>query len=65
MIPSLEGWTTKADEEPSPHEKRVTLLDTNPVLRCLIIFKMISQGFISAINIQVILVKYCDECLLI
>ena len=31
MIPSLEGWPTKAKEAPSPHEVRLTPLDTNPV----------------------------------
>ena len=31
MIPSLEGWPTKAKEAPSPHELRLALLDTNPV----------------------------------
>ena len=30
MTPSLEGWPTKAKEEPSPHEVRLTPLDTNP-----------------------------------
>ena len=32
MIPSLEGWPTKAKEAPSPHDVRLTPLDTNPVL---------------------------------
>ena len=31
MIPSLEGWPTKAKVAPSPHEVRLTPLDTNPV----------------------------------
>ena len=31
MTPSLEGWPTKAKEAPSPHEVRLTPLDTNPV----------------------------------
>ena len=31
MIPSLEGWPTKAKETPSHHEVRLTPLDTNPV----------------------------------
>ena len=35
MIPSLDGWQTKAKETPSPHEIRLTLLDTNPVFQCL------------------------------
>ena len=35
MIPSLEGWPTKAKEAPSPHEVRLTQLDTNPVFLCL------------------------------
>ena len=35
MIASLEGWPTKAKEAPSPHEVRLTPLDTNPVFQCL------------------------------
>ena len=35
MIPSLEGWSTKAKEAPSPHEVRLSPLDTNPVFQCL------------------------------
>ena len=35
MTPSLEGLPTKAKEAPSPHEVRLALLDTNPVLQCL------------------------------
>ena len=35
MIPSLEAWPTKAKEAPSPHEVRLTSLDTNPVFQCL------------------------------
>ena len=35
MIPSLEGWPTKAKEAPSPHEVRLTLLDINPLFQCL------------------------------
>ena len=31
MTPSLEGLLTKAKEAPSPHEVRLTPLDTNPV----------------------------------
>ena len=34
MIPSLEGWPTKCNEAPSPHELRLTPLDTNPVFQC-------------------------------
>ena len=33
VIPSLEGWPTKAKEAPSPHEVRLTPLDTNPVFQ--------------------------------
>ena len=33
MIPSLEGWPTKAKEAPFPHEVRLTPLDTNPVFQ--------------------------------
>ena len=35
MIPSLEGWPTKAEEAPSPHEVRLAPLDTNPVFQNL------------------------------
>ena len=30
MTPSLEGWSNKAKEAPSPNEVRLALLDTNP-----------------------------------
>ena len=33
--PSLEGWPTKAKEALSPHEIRLSPLDTNPVFQCL------------------------------
>ena len=35
MTLSLEGFSTKAKEAPSPHEVRLALLDTNPVFQCL------------------------------
>ena len=35
MIPSLEGWPTKAKEAPSPHEVKLAPLDTNPVFQNL------------------------------
>ena len=35
MIPSVEGWPTKAKEARSPHEVRLNSLDTNPVFQCL------------------------------
>ena len=35
MIPSLEGWPTKAKEAPSPHEVRLVPLYTNPVFQSL------------------------------
>ena len=35
VTPSLEGWPTKATEASSPHEIRLSLLDTNPVFHCL------------------------------
>ena len=35
MTLSLEGWPTKAKEAPSPHEVRMSLLDTNPVFQSL------------------------------
>ena len=34
MITSLKGSPTKAKEAPSPHEVRVSPLDTNPVFAC-------------------------------
>ena len=34
MIPLPEGWPTKAKEAPSPHEVRLTLLDTNLIFDC-------------------------------
>ena len=34
MIASLEVWPTKAKEALSPHEVRLTLLDTNLVFQC-------------------------------
>ena len=36
MSPSREGQPTKAKEAPSPHEVRLTLLDTNLVFQCLV-----------------------------
>ena len=35
MTPSLEGWPTKAKEAPSPHEIRMSPLDTDPVFQSL------------------------------
>ena len=35
MIPSLEGGPTKAKEATSPHEVRMSPLDTNPVFQSL------------------------------
>ena len=35
VTPSLEGLPTKAKEAPSPHEVRLTPLDTNPVFQSL------------------------------
>ena len=47
MIPSLEGWPTKAKEAPSPHEVRLAPLDTNPVFQnlrgCSFIFETMPQ----------------------
>ena len=43
MIPSLEGWATKAKEAPSPHEFRLTPLDINPVFQFPLVT---SVGFI-------------------
>ena len=35
VIPSLKEWPTKAKEAPSPHEVRLTPLDTTPEFHCL------------------------------
>ena len=35
MITSLEEWQTKAKVAPSPHEVRLSPLDTNTVFQCL------------------------------
>ena len=35
MIPPLGGWPTKANETTSPHEVRMSRLDTNPVFQSL------------------------------
>ena len=35
VMPSLEGWPTKAKEAPSPHDVRLAPLDTNPVFQSL------------------------------
>ena len=34
MTPSLEGGPAKANKAPSPHEVRLTLLDTNLLFQC-------------------------------
>ena len=33
VIPSLEGWPTKAKKVPSPHDVRLAPLDTYPVFQ--------------------------------
>ena len=43
MTPSPEGWPTKAKEAPSPHEVRLTLLNTNPVFQYLGEEKMVHE----------------------
>ena len=35
VIPSREVWPTKSKEATSPHEVRLTPLDTNPAFQCL------------------------------
>ena len=50
MTPSLEGWPTKAKEAPSPHEVRLTPLDTNPVF---LMSRGMSQGMSSILNVSV------------
>ena len=55
MIPSLEGWPTKAKEAPSPHKVRLTPLDTNLVFQSLLFFisihKKESLGISDIFNI--------------
>ena len=48
MTPSLEGLPTKAKEAPSPHEVRLTPLDTNPIFQCLEINMLYISKFIFA-----------------
>ena len=36
MTPSLERWPAKANKASSPHEVRLTLLETNLIFQCLI-----------------------------
>ena len=48
MIPSLEGWPTKAKEAPSPHEVRLAPVDTKPVFQCLVFRIVRSVGVSSA-----------------
>ena len=43
--PSLEGWPTKVEAVSSPHDVRLTLLDTNPVFQCLGAFKNLHKTF--------------------
>ena len=51
MIPSLEGWPTKAKGAPSPHEVRLTPLNSNPVFQCL------GNKFIDKLEKQIIIKK--------
>ena len=51
MIPSLEGWPTKAKEAPSPQEVRLAPLDTNPIFQCL-------GGNISVFTKKIRLLKF-------
>ena len=44
MIPSLEGWPTKAKVAPSPHEVRMSPLDTNPVFQSLGVNQQIQKN---------------------
>ena len=48
MTPALEGLPTKAKEEPSPHEVRLTPLDTNPIFQSLGINLLYISKFIFA-----------------
>ena len=48
MLPSLEGWPTKAQEAPSPQEVRLVPLDTNPVFRSLVQLSACSKKIVSS-----------------
>ena len=60
MIPSLEGWPTKAKEAPFPHEVRLAPLDTNPVFQNLegnlyLVFEIYQQFYeivLDGVSIQ-------------
>ena len=60
MIPSLEGWPTKAKEAPFPHDVRLAPLDTNPVFQNLegnlyLVFEIYQQFYeivLDGVSIQ-------------
>ena len=53
MIPSLEGWPTKAKEASSAYEVRRTPLDSNPVFQCLG-FSVLNSKSVFSISSQVL-----------
>ena len=70
VTPSLEGWPTKAEEVYSPHEVRLTPLDTNPVFQCLCFYAIFCRldpfrrkyGF--SINSKILLMSSHDKPIL-
>ena len=49
VIPSLEGWPTKAKEAP-PHEVRLTPLDINAGCQCLMeTFQFLGENFLTSL----------------
>ena len=53
MILSLEGWSTKAKEAPSPHEVRMSPLDTN------LVFQSLGGKFITKVYNKSFYMKRC------
>ena len=62
MIPSLEGWPTKAKEAPSPHGVRLAPLDTRPVLQCLRDKKKMDITLILSIKAKKKIWKSINTC---
>ena len=48
MTPSLEGWSTKTKETPSPHEVKLTLQDTNLVFHCIVTLGLLRKTTLRA-----------------
>ena len=61
MIPSVEGWPTKAKEALSPHEVRLIPLDTSPVFLCLG-GKSLKDYLVRAILPRTNETRRCETC---